>query len=587
MALLLGAQAATPTPAAAATPGPRPAATVPPAAAGKTTALAVQVTEVGGGVAYVKPGEKAGLAVGQTVQFGSNAYKIIAVSAESAAVDMATGKLAVGANGSATVAVSTARAAGGRLRAVPVGPALWGPATLPAASQAPKHVPLSAGGARAHGPFNAMIAVRASSLTPATTNTNAGPSYTGELETRADAALSSTAPLTAAADVSALGWGGDGITPAGAPYRPWARVREMSVRWGDAWDPIGEAGRLRSAAWMLGALDGARARVPFGSFSLGAFGGFLPDPERGALSTEDERFGLEASWRAADTSWRPEVSVVASGSRFKGQTDERRVTASGSVFGPHGSALAYTEVSAFDKTNPWNAKPVEVTAAGADATLRVGPVRVGARADMRSPERSLWLASHFPQSWLCVAAPQPSGTPEPCTTENLRRWLGEADADLDLSFVALSAGGSVSSYGKGPVSDQESSVWGDIRTVSLPHGLRVMAGGHSSLGSLVDHYGGYVGAGRAFFADKLDLSVTWRSTVFTYRSLADDHVENRIEGSLLWLVRPNLDIGLMGDSATGSDARASMFLFTLVWRPSFARHAPPPAATPAALPSIF
>lgn len=339
---------------------------------------------------------------------------------------------------------------------------------------------------------------------------------------------------------------------------------------------------------MLGALDGARARVPFGGhFSIGAFGGYVPDPERGSVSTEDERFGMEASWRASDTSWRPEVSLVASGSRFKGQTDERRLTARGSVFGPSGSLLAYTEVSAFDKTNPWNAKPVELTAAGADATVRLGILRLGARADMRSPERSLWLASHFPQSWLCVAAPQAPGTPEPCTTDNLRRWLGSADADLELSFVALSVGGTVSSFGKGPVSDQESSGFVDVRTVALPHGLRAMAGAHSALGSLVDHYGGYVGGGISFFKDRLDLSATYRETVFTYRALVDTHPESRIEGSLLWMARPNLDLGLMGDAATGADARSNMVLFTMIWRPSFAPRVRAPTPAPAPLPSIF
>ena len=49
-----------------------------------------------------------------------------------------------------------------------------------------------------------------------------------------------------------------------------------------------------------------------------------------------------------------------------------------------------------DEVDPWKAPRFEVSAAGLDASIRVGIFRLAGRFDMRLPERSLWLTSYLP-----------------------------------------------------------------------------------------------------------------------------------------------------------------------------------------------
>lgn len=578
----------TPTPSAAPSPSATPEAMASPASAapgiasdastGPTTRIAieVEVVDVAGGLAFVKPGEQAGLVAGQSVSLNRADYKVLSVTEETAALSIGSAAIQPGMRGTAMVSphrAAPSAAAGRPIASAPLVP-LFAPAVPPARTQIPRHIPLSAKAARTSGPWNLAISARAASVNPSSSPdalTPAGAAYRGELEAIGNTQLGSDA-LHADADISVLGWGGSGLIPAPAPIpnkddaRPNAFVRELEMRWGDRFEPYTAAGRLRRAAWTLGALDGARVRAPIGAFGIGAFGGLVPDPITGGFASDASRFGVELSWRATRAAWRPEVVVVAHGSNFKGRLDERRVDANASAFFTHGGGTAYLEVSAFDKTNPWNASPIELTAAGADLNARAGPIRVGARGDVRSPERSLWLMAHLPQSWLCVAEAQAPGTPEPCVTEVGRRWLGTADAELGLRWLSWSVGATTTSFGTFATTSQDLEAFTDVRTLGLPHELRVVAGAHAGQGSLVDQQGGYLGAGRSFFKDRVDLSLTWRPTRYAYRALPNDsRMESRLKAAVQIAARSNLDVGFFGDFASGADSSRNFFLFTTTW----------------------
>ena len=60
-----------------------------------------------------------------------------------------------------------------------------------------------------------------------------------------------------------------------------------------------------------------------------------------------------------------------------------------------------------DELNPWQAPRFEVSAAGLDASVRVGLFQIAGRFDMRLPERSLWLTSYLPLGYLCNTVPDP------------------------------------------------------------------------------------------------------------------------------------------------------------------------------------
>lgn len=525
----------------------------------------VEVVESAGGVAYLKPGEKAGLRAGQTVRIGGAAYKVTSVTAETAAIDLAGATLAPGASGDAAVARAQADRPSRATRPLPLTAfqGAWSAPALPAARQRPTPVPLSARSARSTGPWSATLQARAGGLVP---GGDEGATFRQELAARGEARLAQEYELWMDADASLQAWNGPGLVPRpdGKKSPPPARVRELRARWGAPADPTFAGGRLRRAAWSLGEIDGVRVRAPLGPFSIAAFGGFLPDPIEHSPTDEATRAGVEASWSGSAGAWRPALTLAAHASWFEGELDERRVTGTASLVSRYGSFFGWTEISQFDADNPWNAEPVEVSGAGGDGRVRLGIVRAGARIQTHYPERSLRMQSYLPQSWLCTAEQLPPGTPEPCSTEPASRTFAGADAGIELHYLALSAG-ATATFGPGL---DEVLAFADLRTLSLPRGARVETGAFSTRGELVDRSGARLGAGGLLFDERVDLFVAYEPQQIAYHAFpGDPWIEHRVSTQLLVRIRPDAEMGLIAERIAGEDAPRSFVLVTATWRP--------------------
>lgn len=524
----------------------------------------VEVVESAGNVAYVKPGERAGLRAGQTVKIGGATYKVTSVTAETAAIDLAGAALAPGASGEAAVARSRADRPSRATRPLPLSAfqGAWSTPVLPAARQRPTPLPLSARSARSTGPWSATFQARAANLLPAGEE---GATYRQELAARGEARLAKEYELWMDADGALQAWNGPGVIPRpekGSP--PPARVRELRARWGAPADPTFAGGRLRRAAWSLGEIDGVRVRAPLGPISIAAFGGFLPDPIDHAPTDEATRAGIEASWNGGVGAWRPALTLAAHASWFEGELDERRVTGTASLVSRYGSFFGWTEISQFDSDNPWNAEPVELSGAGGDGRVRLGILRAGARIQTHYPERSLRMQAYLPQSWLCTAERQSPGTLEPCASKPLSRTFAGADVGIELHYLAMS-GGATATFGPGL---DEILGFADLRTLSLAHGVRVETGAFSTRGELADRTGGRLGVGALLFQERVDVFVAYEPQQLEYHAFPDEPwIEHRVSTQLLVRIRPDAEMGVLAERAGGEDAPRTFVLGTLTWRP--------------------
>jgi hypothetical protein len=287
-------------------------------------------------------------------------------------------------------------------------------------------------------------------------------------------------------------------------------------------------------------LDGVRLATPsLGGLTLGAFGGLAPEVDSGSPG-EAVRFGAEVAWRSPRLS----ANLVALGSVWDGALDERRLLAGAEgAAGPLGVSL-HAEVSGFDADNPWGAPRLALTSAVAAARLRSGAWRAGAGVDWREPERSRWLASLLPASWLDDEA-----------ADRLAGWL---DAGVDLHRLSLGAGASL-------VSGETRAAWADLRLWPFA-GARLDLGITAATGPLLDTAALRVAAGTQLLRQRLDLSVFYRPSVLRYRASLGDLVEHRAGGDLAWSPTPWLDLHLGVEVLEGGDARGVLLLASSVVR---------------------
>jgi len=256
-------------------------------------------------------------------------------------------------------------------------------------------------------------------------------------------------PAALRADVAVQRWLGRFATGvAQGDVRPRLRVRELSLLLGRPDGYRAELGRLRYAAATLGAIDGGRVEAArWGALSLAGFAGLLPDPIDGRPERGAARFGLELGLRGERLKSRPALALVGSGSVFAGRLDERRVQAQVALSPGAHHLSAYAEGAAFDRDNPWGRPSLDLTAAGGDVALRFGRARLGARFDLRKPERSYWLASALPVSWLCSTAssaltsPASGASPARCRADDTR-YAAQAFGGFELGRAQLDLGGS-------------------------------------------------------------------------------------------------------------------------------------------------
>jgi hypothetical protein len=545
---------------------------------GEQRTIELRVIEVAGGRAYVQPGEDAGLRVGQEVVIDGRRYRVVAVESDHAVIDVGERRLREGERGRAQVSARSATGAAME-RPVPLSEyeGQWAPAVRPAAQQNPERVPLGAGGAGS-GRYRLAVLAGAASWLPLVDE--AEPVVRATLGARLHAEPWQEQPFSFDADVAVSLWLGEdldtdastGTDAIGRDARPIVRVRELAAQYGDATSPIiAGLGRLRYAAMTLGLLDGVRLAAPsMGNLRVAAFGGVVPDTLNGKPAFDHRRFGVEAVYHAPRSSWQPFLSLVAHGSQFDGELDERRLSGYASTFRGPLAMTAYGELSMFDEDNPWGASQAELTAAGVDASLRYGNTRYGVRLDMRSPERSYWLASLLPAGWLCTAIPQPAGSPlpEPCTGHRDLRYAAAADARVDLDRVALSAGANLVSLSSGESVDAASG-FADVQLRELAGRYRTSLGVYATHAAFMDSVAVHASAGGPLPSlDALDLTLFYRPAFLVYSASIEGVLDHRFGLDLLYTPSPRLDLALTLEGMAGEDITGVGAFATAVWRPA-------------------
>jgi hypothetical protein len=526
----------------------------------KPRRVTVKVVEIAGGRAYLEPGQAAGLRRGQDVRIGGDGYRVVDVTSKHAAVDDPRGKLRVGATGEATAAPG--EEAGARATPAPLArfTGQWKDVVPPATGKKPKPVPL--GRARDQGPVSLTLVEHGMVVLPA----DGGSLVAGELGARLSFEPWRDERIGFDADASALLWAGDGLA-GDSSARPPVRVRELRLRWGDRVDPWVSLGRLRWAAATLGPLDGGRVAVPVGGgVTVAAFGGVLPDAVTGKPNTDVARFGGEVLVDLRGVDGHPRASLTAIGSTFGGGIDERRLAATVDLAPGPVTVSAYAEASLFDADNPWGARTVELTAAGVDVSVRDGGWHAGVRGDFLEPERSRYLASVLPPSWLCTAKVTPPGTAvEPCAGGLEARAVGVASAGVEVDAFTLDLGASaMHGFGDGELDTVSGFAVG--RALRLWGRGRVELEGDATHAPFANIGGGRIAVGALLPGDVVDLSLHYRASVLSYVAALDTIVEHRAGADVELFPGASLDIVLGGEYTASSEYRALTILTTVVWR---------------------
>ncbi len=531
-------------------------------------AVDVTVVEVAGGRAFLRPGTTGGIFRGARVTLGGKEFVVSQSTDSFSVIELGQESVHEEARGRAIPVDEEAD----RPVELPKPKALstwehaWSPARAPADSQTPRLVPI--GDMESNRRYDVRISVAGGGLIPLGQQGIAESS--AELQARLHAEPFE-APLAIDADASLQDWFAANLDQrAGSSARPLLYVRELFASYRSA-GFYGGIGRMRYAASTLGSLDGIRAAVPLGGgFSVGAFGGLLPNPLSAAPSLDSERFGVEATYSRPELALRPDAALVVDGSTFQSNLDERRISG---VFGlyPGPSRLGgHFEVSGFSAGNPWGAKAVELTAAGFDTSVRAGPFSFGGRFDAMQPERSQWLASYLPLSWFCRTKPASAlaGAPEVCDGSVSTRAFGEVDAGMEIDRVSIVAAATTT----GDLTQTNGAArtvggYAVARVVRIARVLRIDASGNYSQGTYVNMAGGTIGPGFTLLGDALDVSAYYRNTTLQYRVDSSTLVDHGVGATVMLFPSSVLAFSLQSEAMFGDDAQALTVFGTATWRP--------------------
>lgn len=527
--------------------------------------VAVKVVEVAGGRAYLEPGAAEGIERGDSVILGRRIYEIAAVSAGSAVIESSelprlgtTGKLRVRQVRTSAVERLPKPAP---LEAYT---AQWPRARPPALDQKPRPVPL--GPVRGESRAQLWLSAGGAGVVPLS-----GPASVlgrGQLRGRLHYEPVASIPLAFDADVAGQLWlAGDLDGRAGSATRVPVFVRELSARYGHARDWNAAIGRLRYASETLGMLDGGRAEAPLGAtgLSLAAFGGALPEPLDGMPSLDAQRFGGELTWQDDELDMRPRVVVGGHGSYFDGRIDERRISAVADLYPDFGQLGAHLELSFLDANNPWNAPTFQVSAAGVDSRIDVGGgFDVGGRFELRTPERSRWLASFLPAEWLCTPASGADVLGGGCVGDELY-YGGTLDTRLRTGRVLLTVGGSAD--GTRSLDANQLGAFAHLRLLRLWRTLRMDGSVSYSNGSLSRGGRALVGLGGELARGAVDLSVYYQPAYLTYTADVGYYLEHGVGASVLLVPGNEWDVTLVTDLITGRDVDLLLVQAFVNYRP--------------------
>lgn len=538
---------------------------------GRTRRVRVEVTDVAGPRAYLSPGAAEGMHVGAQVRFRRRQLRVTAVTDSHAVVEPGTEeRLSVGTRGVARV---RRMREDGTVERLPEPPPLssyegaWPEAELPADGQQVDPVPLGGQLGRSRQ-LVIDVSARGYAFVPLRGSDDA--IGRGELRARVHAQPWTELPLTLDADASVQLWLGDSLEGGpGARSRPNLRVRELQIAYGQQDDFYAALGRMRYAASTLGQLDGIRVQTPaLGPLTVAGFGGFVPDARTGEPAFNVGRFGLEATVRDYESELRPVATVVAHGSIYDGEIDERRISGAFHLYPGESHIGGYVEVSAFDSDNPWGLDEVVLTAASLDTTLRFDWFRVGARASMRMPERSKWLAALYPSAFLCTPVPNPTGPEDRCLGFLDMRVLGNVDVGVEVDDVAVTGGATIVHTGTHGEFDQ-------LGAFAAFRATRILGYGHldisamASSGFFLETLALRTSVGVAVIPEAVDITLRYRPAVSQYYADIDPFVEHLFGGRVLVRPIPEIDIVLDADGLVGRQVDAFLVQLATAWHGAF------------------
>jgi hypothetical protein len=535
---------------------PRPAA---------PSSVEVVVVQVAGKDVYLQPGANGGVRRGARVVIGQREYTVVQASDSFAVIEAGDAQPPHEQDKGQASVVSVEEDKPKELRKpqpLSKWESAWTRAEPPASSQTPRFVPLGTG--ERDRRWDLRISMMAGGIVPL------GSRGTG-VEVAELNALMHAEPFDAATtldlDVSLQQWlAADLSTRAGGVARPTIWLRELLLgHTARSW--YAGFGRMRYAASTLGPLDGVKVRMPVGSgLTVGAFGGVLPNPLSGEPSLSAQRFGVEATYSRPETELRPEAALVVHGSTFGGALDERRISGTFGIYPGLSRVGGYFEVSNFDANNPWNAPTVALTAAGLDGSVHIGFLQVGARLDLRQPERSRWLASFLPTTWFCRTVASATGG-NSCDGTQSTPAIAAVDASVAVQNVLLTVGGTTTHDLTQPNAPDMVGMFAAGRVVRLVKTLRLDASASYSQATYASTVQGSAGPGLTVLGDTVDVGAYYRAASVTYRFTSTALLQQGT--GLVVGIFPSGDVlfTLQGEATVGNDTRAMMLFGTAMWRP--------------------
>lgn len=538
------------------------------ARAASSRSVTVKVVDVAGGRAYLRPGEAAGVGVGSLVTVRGRRYRVVGATEQHVVIEMKGRELRIGMTG-----VATAKPSEAATPKLPTPKRLsayegqWPDAVPPASGQTPEYVPLGNWADRQR------VDLALSTNVGGVIGLKDSESSFGRasLRTRLHAEPFKQ-PVFFDVDFAVQSWFGGGISNRpGGSSRPVVLVRDLQFGYGTAQSAQVGLGRMPFVAVGVGQLDGARVRSPsWAGFSIGAFGGTLPNPLDNLPSLEATRFGGELVYQNPSLDAQPLIALSAHGSVFMGNIDERRFNAEFNVFPGNGSLAGHFELSVHDKNNIWQAPRVQVSAAGLDASIRIGLFQISGRFDMRYPERSLWLTDYLPLGYLCNTVPDPTssnGDQLVCQNSSDARYFGGLDMSFSFSRLVLHAGGNlVHSETEAEFEQLAGYLQARILRIAEIAWMDVSVAAYAR--SFVSDYAARLGAG-VNIGQAGEISAYYRVSLNQYNASPDNFLQQSAGGIFYWSILDDLDLGLRVDGMFGEDVSVLVLGSNLTWRPSW------------------
>jgi hypothetical protein len=529
--------------------------------------VTVKVVDIAGGRAYLMPGEAAGVGVGSVVILRDRRYRVVGATGKHAVIEMKGRELRVGMTGRAEAKAQRSSAASlPKPKPLSAYESQWLEPVLPATRQQPEYVPL---GSWSDGK---RIDLALSTNVGGTIALSDGESFgRASLRTRLHAEPFEQ-PVFFDVDLAVRSWFGGNIgNRRGSSSRPVLAVRDLKFGYGTSTSPQVGLGRLPFVAVGVGRLDGLRVRSPsWGGFTIGAFGGTVPNPLDYLPTLDTTRFGVQVAYQNESLDAQPFVGLSMHASTFIGEIDERRLNLEFDVFPGNGRVAGHFELSMHDEVNPWQAPRFEVSAAGFDASVRIGLFQIAGRFDMRLPERSLWLTSYLPLGYLCNTVPDPAsstGDEVVCLNSKDQRYFGGLDASWTFSRFALHAGANLV---HSETADQFEQIAGYLQARVLRIAdiawMDVSVAAYAR--SFVSDYAARLGAG-VDIRRVGELSAYYRIALNQYDASPDNWLQHSAGGILYFSLGHDLDLGVRVDGMFGEDVSVLVLGSNLTWRPSW------------------